>query len=420
MLHAPDHLKYWKKESNPATGEQFEIYRNTLMDLGNPEFDLERYLSDDYAAEQTRRLDLRFRFTPDPMGEECLSYYRSLGLKKEMFEADSFFDRWVLLSPLEKKPGARYPLILIFHGGMNTIETEEFSDFFAETAGRDGCMLLYPQNTNADRVLEILEKVKAAYPVDEERIYVTGFSQGGYQARALVTRHPELFAAYAPAGNDLYRPFDFQNVPYTEAELQHFKEISVPFFQIVGCREPNYHVPRLQWHPRKTMLQDLRERFPGKYDDVKPGMDFGPEMGPDPTYPKTATGGNASTIHPAPQPGEDIPRWALNRVNLRLELQNCEPRDVETCLGYLTNPDTETHAALGFYGDRDGIQYFYGRKHYIADVWSRTGLHTFRYAAVENAPHWPPLAWAELAWDFFRGFRREAGTGRLLMDRYSS
>lgn len=90
----------WSRETNPLTGEQFEIYRDTLMDLGNPYFDIERYLSDEYAAKQTERLDRRFRFTPDPMGNECLAWYRSIGLKKEMFEAEDFFSRWVLLSPL--------------------------------------------------------------------------------------------------------------------------------------------------------------------------------------------------------------------------------------------------------------------------------------------------------------------------------
>ena len=403
QFSAENYKAYWSRETNPLTGEQFEIYRDTLMDLGNPNFDIEKYLSDEYAARQTERLHRRFRFTADPMGEACLSWYRSIGLKKEMFESDDFFTRWVLFSPLtmasDAANGKKFPLIFVFHGGMNSIETEEFSDGFTEIAAKEGFLLVYPQNTNADRVLKILDALKESLPVDTERIYVTGFSQGGYQTRALVNRHPELFAAHAPCGNDPYRPFDFQNVPYTETELQHLKEVFVPFLQIVGCCEPNFHVPRYQWHSRLTMLQDLKSRFPGKYDHVRLGMDFD-EHGEDATYPHDPDGKRLPTVHPAPQPGDDIAEWAENRINLRLDLLGCERRDVEKCLSYAETPDTETHHVLGFYGDRDGILTFYGRKHYFADIWNSGGLHAFRYVAVDNAPHWPCVTWAEIAWAF--------------------
>jgi len=414
-LGTPKHLKYWSRETNPETGAQFELYRDTLMDLGNPDFDLERYLSDDYAAAQTERLDRRFRFTPDPMGEECLEYYRSIGLKKEMFDTENFFTRWVMITPLELEEGRKYPLIMIFHGGMNTIETEEFSDGFTDNAAAEGYMLMYPQDTRPESVLKIFERVKKEYPVDTERVYVTGFSQGGYMARELVAKCPELFAAYAPTGNDLYRPFDFFNRPYTEEQRVHLKETFVPFLQIVGCNEPNFHVPRYQWKPRLTMLQDLRARFPGKYDDVRPGMDFSEEEhGPDVTYPYDENGKRMPTVHPAPGPGEDIPRWAANRINLRLDLLGCEPRDIDICTGYAENADTELHKVLGFYGDKDSILMIRGRKHYVSDIWNRDGIHAFRYVAVDNAPHWPYICWAEIGWEFFKKFRRDSKTGKIV------
>lgn len=415
----PEHLKYWSQETNPETGEQFELFRDTLMDLGNPDFDLDRFLSDEYAAELTKLLDRRFRFTPDPMGEACLEYYRSIGLKKEMFDTEGFYTRWVLFTPLELDENWKYPLIISLHGGMNTIETEEFADRFTEKAAGEGYIVVYPQNTNTDHVLEILERVKEMYPIDEERIYVTGFSQGGMQARALVTRHPELFAAYAPCGNDLYRPSDFLNNEYTDEEIRHLKETFVPFLQIVGGNEPNFHVPKYQWRPRLTLLESLSEKFPEETGRIRPGMDIDESVyGIDETYPHDENGKRTPTRHPAPAPGEDVPTWAENRVNLRLDLLGCEPRDIEKCLGYADHPDSETHKVLGFYGDRDGVVTYYGKKHYTADIWNRDGLHAFRFVAVENAPHWPFVAWAEIAWEFFRGFRRSSATGRILADRY--
>ena len=57
MIRGMNYKECWSRETNPLTGEQFEIFRDTLMDLGNPDFDIDRYLDGDYAAKQTERLD---------------------------------------------------------------------------------------------------------------------------------------------------------------------------------------------------------------------------------------------------------------------------------------------------------------------------------------------------------------------------
>ena len=44
----------------------------------------------------------------------------------------------------------------------------------------------------------LLDEVAADYAVDVGRIYLTGFSMGGYGTWTLATRYPELFAAIAP------------------------------------------------------------------------------------------------------------------------------------------------------------------------------------------------------------------------------
>ena len=47
-------------------------------------------------------------------------------------------------------------------------------------------------------VLGILDETLAAYPVDSQRVYLTGLSMGGYGAWDLAVRFPERFAAVAP------------------------------------------------------------------------------------------------------------------------------------------------------------------------------------------------------------------------------
>lgn len=111
--------------------------------------------------------------------------------------------------------------------------------------------------------------------------------------------------------------------------------------------------------------------------------------------------------HPSrPAPGEDAARWAVNRVNQRLELLGCAPRDIERCLQYANKPQDEFHHLLGIYGDREDICYYHGWKHYCLDIDNPEGKNMFRMIVVENFPHWQSVMMAELCWDFFRRFHR--------------
>jgi predicted peptidase len=48
------------------------------------------------------------------------------------------------------------------------------------------------------RLLELLAHIKKSYNVDEDRIYLTGLSMGGFGSWRLASDHPEMFAAVAP------------------------------------------------------------------------------------------------------------------------------------------------------------------------------------------------------------------------------
>ncbi len=49
-----------------------------------------------------------------------------------------------------------------------------------------------------DDVMRVIADVRRAYPIDRERITLTGLSMGGGGTWAIGLRHPELFAALAP------------------------------------------------------------------------------------------------------------------------------------------------------------------------------------------------------------------------------
>ncbi|MEH2326709.1 MAG: prolyl oligopeptidase family serine peptidase [Nostoc sp.] len=51
---------------------------------------------------------------------------------------------------------------------------------------------------NIERLSALLDRVIASYPVDPERVYLTGLSMGGYGTWHLAAAQPERFAAIAP------------------------------------------------------------------------------------------------------------------------------------------------------------------------------------------------------------------------------
>lgn len=108
----------------------------------------------------------------------------------------------------------------------------------------------------------------------------------------------------------------------------------------------------------------------------------------------------------------------IGRLNKRMDTLNCEPRDSKTCISYLNTPEDELHHVLGFYGDKEEIIWHYGYKYYTLNIWNREHINAFRYVAVENNPHWPPVLMAELLWDFFKQFRRDGKTGKIVEEEY--
>ena len=54
------------------------------------------------------------------------------------------------------------------------------------------------QTWDDETLLALLDEVTQDYRVDEDRVYLTGLSMGGYGTWSLGTRHPERFAAIAP------------------------------------------------------------------------------------------------------------------------------------------------------------------------------------------------------------------------------
>ncbi len=114
-----------------------------------------------------------------------------------------------------------YPLIVLLHGS-GECGTDNISQLNNEGNGAlqlvsaanqaiEPCFMLAPQTSEAagrddkgwnahtlGQVMRVIEKLQATYPIDHNRIYVTGMSMGGAGTWSIITRYPFVFAAAVP------------------------------------------------------------------------------------------------------------------------------------------------------------------------------------------------------------------------------
>lgn len=113
----------------------------------------------------------------------------------------------------------KVPLVFYFHG-VNCVPLygAEQSNWH-DIADREGLIVVYPAPSvskawniyndpalpsDFDFVMALIGHMKKVHPIDETRIYATGFSMGGMMTHALSSVYPDVFAAAAPCN-----AFDF-------------------------------------------------------------------------------------------------------------------------------------------------------------------------------------------------------------------
>lgn len=116
----------------------------------------------------------------------------------------------------------KVPLVFFFHG-VNCVPLygAEQSNWH-EIADREGFIVVYPAPARGkcwniydlpilpsdfDFVLALLEHMKQVHPIDESRVYLSGFSMGGMMTHALSAAYPELFAGAAPCNAFAFHRF---------------------------------------------------------------------------------------------------------------------------------------------------------------------------------------------------------------------
>ena len=197
--------------------------------------------------------------------------------------------------PAKYDPAKKWPLVIALHGYNPpnppywrwwSVDNRHWID--GEFADRQGIIFIEPHGRGnvqyrsfADSdVLRSLAEAKRLFSVDDDRVYLTGESMGGWGAWNISTRHPELFAAVAPVfgGADYHSQMSEAELAKLSGVQRFFAEresswsmadslINTPLYVHHGDSDPIVNVEWTRWGVR--LLQrwgyDVRYReYPGK------------------------------------------------------------------------------------------------------------------------------------------------------------
>jgi len=126
------------------------------------------------------------------------------------------------------------PLLFYFHGGNCIPLYGAEQSGWHDIADREGFIVVYPKASTKKRwncwndanepsdfdfVLALIEHMKRIHPIDESRIYISGFSMGSMMTNALACSYPDIFAAGAA--------FNAQNLGYFCNLLSTFGQLNM-------------------------------------------------------------------------------------------------------------------------------------------------------------------------------------------------
>ncbi|MFO1485195.1 MAG: prolyl oligopeptidase family serine peptidase [Verrucomicrobiaceae bacterium] len=126
----------------------------------------------------------------------------------------------------------RYPIVIWLHGSGQSGNDNEAQLGGApkvwtteDNQAGSPCFLLAPQcpsadigwkNEVADKLLALIADLTDHLPIDENRIYLTGSSMGGFGTFGIATKYPQVFAACVPlcGGGDVKNAEILKNIPF--------------------------------------------------------------------------------------------------------------------------------------------------------------------------------------------------------------
>lgn len=137
----------------------------------------------------------------------------------------------------------KVPLLLAFHGGGDSCYYITHVSGWWRVAQRNGFLLVAVENhlnSTATEMLAFIDELKKKYPIDEKRIYASGFSMGGCKSWDIFQEYPEVFAGLAPMSATFEVGLNVYGKPAPKAINQ---TVPVPLFYAGGEITPLPELP---------------------------------------------------------------------------------------------------------------------------------------------------------------------------------
>jgi poly(3-hydroxybutyrate) depolymerase len=170
---------------------------------------------------------------------------------------------YTVIIPEGYDPARAYPVRVQLHGGVGgPMRPGRGGDAADRIPGTKPEIYVLPnswaqsmwwQGSQADNLAAILDQVKRSYNVDENRVYMTGISDGGTGAWFFAFREPTAFSSFLPLNGQMM----VLSNPSTgvDGDMYPGNAVNRPFFAVNGGRDPLY--PAAGVRPYVEYLQGL-------------------------------------------------------------------------------------------------------------------------------------------------------------------
>ena len=133
-------------------------------------------------------------------------------------------------------------LVLCFHGGGDTAVATAMIGEWPNVAKANGfilCAVEMHMGVTANETMQMVEKLREEFAIDETRLYATGFSMGGIKSWDFYQEYPEKMAALAP----MCATVDVgENTQFSKAARIN-EDVLVPVFYVGGEGSPLAELP---------------------------------------------------------------------------------------------------------------------------------------------------------------------------------
>ena len=219
FLITPLQARVWTSaDGTHETEAEYISARDGSVTLQKPDgkhitFSLDKLSSEDQAWVKER---IASEPTPGTTGgtaktgaEKSNEYTKQITGKWERLEDAGL--KYRFFAGRELKGSKLHPLVIYLHGKGGDVMTPDVpgqAGDFAKDANynKRPCFIIAPQcpanefwsGDNSAKVIKVINTLVRNLPVDGDRIYITGYSMGGFGTFDIVAREPKLFAAAVP------------------------------------------------------------------------------------------------------------------------------------------------------------------------------------------------------------------------------